>query len=176
MWPPQPSIETVKQHRSHLLVTMMGGAADPVRRRLIQTAVTAAAAKQPGVMAVYWPEATLIHFPPVFIGMAEEINSPEAPPLYLWVDMRAFRNDDGTIGMFTTGLAPLGHMEIEIPRIEMEVGELRDWMINILYYLLEKGPVLHDGQTIGMTAEQKIRIKHCRSSFGHPGKVIRLEP
>jgi hypothetical protein len=176
MWPRQPPIETVKRHRSHLLITATGGAADPVRRRLAVTAVTALAAKQPGVMAAYWPEATLVHYPPVFVNMAEKIDSPEAPPLYLWVDLRAFRNEDGTTGLFTTGLSALGHMEIEIPRIDMEPGELREWLLNIMYYLLENGPVLKHGQTIGMTAEQQIRIQHCPSSFGHPGTVIRLEP
>ncbi len=176
MWPRQPPIETVKRHRSHLLITATGGAADPVRRRLVLTAVTALAAKQPGVMAVYWPEATLVLFPPVFVNMAEKIDSPEAPPLYLWVDFRALRNEDGTTGLFTAGLSALGHMEIEIPRIDMEPGELREWLLNIMYYLLENGPVLKDGQTIGMTAEQQIHIRHCPSSFGHPGTVIRLEP
>ncbi len=53
MWPRQPPIETVKRHRAHLLITAMGGAADPVRRWLVLTAVTALAAQQPGVMAVY---------------------------------------------------------------------------------------------------------------------------
>lgn len=176
MWPRQPPIETVKRHRSHLLVTATGGATDPVRRRLTLTAVTALAAKQPGVMAVYWPEATLVHFPPVFASMAEKINSPEAPPLYLWVDLRAFRNPDGTTGLFTTGLSALGHMEIEIPRINMGPGELREWVLNIMYYVLKNGPVLKHGETIGMSAEQRIRIRHCASSFGHPGDVIRLEP
>ena len=175
MWPPKPPIEHVKQHRSHLLITMTGGSGDPIRRRLILTAVTALAAKQPGVMAVYWGEATLVVFPPVFVSMAETINSPEAPPLYIWVDLRAFRNKDGTTGLFTTGLAPLGHMEIEIPNVDMEPGELREWLLNIMYYLLENGPVLKHGQTIGMTAEQQLRIQHCASSFGHSGKVIRLE-
>jgi hypothetical protein len=108
--------------------------------------------------------------------MAAEINSPEAPPLYLWVDLRAIRNKDGTTGLFTTGLSALGHMEIELPRIEMDPGELREWLLNIMYYLLENGPVLKHGETIGMSEEQKIRIRHCPSSFGHPGKVIRLEP
>jgi hypothetical protein len=176
MWPAEPSIEGVKRHRSHLLITMTGGSADPVCRRLILTAVTARAAKQPGVMAVLWPEAALVVFPPVFVEMAQTINSPQAPPLYLWVDLRALRNEDGTTALFTTGLTPLGHMEIEIPRIDMDPGELREWLLNIMYYLLENGPVLQDGQTIGMTAEQKIRIRHCPSVFGHPGKVIRLEP
>ncbi|MBO0756115.1 MAG: DUF4261 domain-containing protein [Bradyrhizobiaceae bacterium] len=175
MWPENPPIENVKQHRSFLLIYMTGGAADPVRRRLTLTAVTALAAKQSGVMAVFWPQATLVIFPRLFVDMSEEINSPQAPPLYLWVDLRAFRNADGTTGLFTTGLSQLGHMEIEIPSIDMEIGELREWLLNIMYYLLEKGPVLMDGQTIGTSAEDQIRIRHCPSSFGHPGKVIRLE-
>jgi hypothetical protein len=176
MWPPKTPIENVKKHRSHLLITMTGGTSDVVRRRLILTAVTALAAKQPGVMAVYWPEATLVLFPPVFIEMGQELTSPEAPPLYLWVDLRAFRNEDGTTGLFTTGLAPLGLMEMEIPSIDMDAGELREWMLNIMYYLLEKGPVLKHGETIGMTADHKVKIRHVASKFGHPGKVIRLEP
>lgn len=61
-------------------------------------------------------------------------------------------------------------------RVDMKAGELREWLLNIMYYLLENGPVLQHGQTIGMTAEQKIRIQHCPSLFGHPGKVIRLVP
>jgi hypothetical protein len=58
----------------------------------------------------------------------------------------------------------------------MEIGELREWLVEIICYLLENGPVLMDGQTIGMSAEQQIRIRHCPSIFGHPGQVIRLEP
>jgi hypothetical protein len=176
MWPPDPPIEDVKRHRSHLLITMHGGTEDVVRRRLLLTAVTALAAKQPGVMAVYWPEGTLVVHPPLFAEMAAAINSPAAPPLYLWVDLRAIRNEDGTTGLFTTGLTALGHKEIEIPRIDMEPGELREWLLNIMYYLLENGPVLKDGETIGTTADEKITIRHCASMFGHPGEVIRLEP
>jgi hypothetical protein len=176
MWPPQPPIETVKQHRSHLLIAMMGGAANPVQRRLTMTAATALAAKQAGVTAVYWPEAALLIYPRLFVSMAERIKSPQCPPLYLWVNLRMFRNKDGTIGLFTNGLAPLGHMEIEIPRIDMKPADLREWLLSIMYYLLENGPVLEDGQTIGMSAEQKINIRHCPSRFGHPGKVICLEP
>jgi Domain of unknown function (DUF4261) len=176
MWPREPDIENVKRHRSFLQITMTGGAEDPVRRRLTLTAVTALAAKQAGVMAVYWGDASLVIFPPAFADMAEEMNTPESPPLYLWVDLRAFRNEDGTTGLFTTGLTALGHMEIEIPRIEMEIGELREWLVEIMCYLLENGPVLKDGQTIGISSEQQIRIRHCPSIFGHSGQVIRLEP
>ncbi len=52
----------------------------------------------------------------------------------------------------------------------MEPGELRKWRLNIMYYLLEKGPVLKHGGTIGMSAEQQIRIRHGASKFGQRGK------
>lgn len=175
MWPAGTSATSVKTARTHLLVTQFGGKGSAIERRLCLTGVTGVAAQQDGVMGVYWPEATLVHHPRLFAEMAKEITSPEAPPLYLWVDFRVFRNDDGTSGLFTTGMTALGHMEFEIPRIEMKPGELRDWAVNIAGYLLEKGPVLKHGETIGATAEQRLRISHTKSQFGHPGKVMRFD-
>jgi hypothetical protein len=175
MWPKEtPAVSVIKRHSSHLLVTLIGGQAAPIQRRLCLCAVTALAARQQGVLGVYWPEATLVHYPKVFVEMAQKIASPQAPPLYLWVDFRVFRNPDGTFGLFTTGLKALGYMEFEIPRLAMQPGELREWAVNIACYLIEKGPVLKHGQTIGATADQQLRIRHTTSLYGHPGTVMRF--
>jgi hypothetical protein len=66
-------------------------------------------------------------------------------------------------------------MEFEIPRIDMPPQELRKWCVNIAYYMLEAGQKIKDGDTIGMSAEQQIRIRHRRSSFGVEGTVMQLE-
>lgn len=174
LWPQDDPIERVRKHQTHLLIAVTGGQGDPIRRRMLLTAVTGLAARQQGVMAVYWPEATHLVFPPLFAEMAAETADSEAPPLWLWLDLRVFLNNDGTSGLFTTGMQPLGFMEIEIPSIEMEPGELREWVLDIVYYLLEKGPVLNDGDTIGASEEQRILIRHRPSQFGHEGEVIRL--
>jgi hypothetical protein len=174
MWPKETPASSVKRHRRHLLVTMVGGNGEPIPRRLMLTAVTAAAAQQPGVLGIYWPEATLVHHPRIFIEMAQKITSAEAPPVYLWVDYRLFKNKDGSIGLFTTGLRPLGHMEMEIPSIQMNPGELREWAVNITYYLIENGPVLKDGNTIGVDANHQLRIRHVKSQFGSPDTVMRF--
>lgn len=175
MWPKgTTATEVIRPHKAHLLVTMIGGKADRIRRRLLLTALTAMAGRQPGVLGIYWGDGTLVHYPKVFIEMAESIKSPEAPPLYLWVDYRVFRNADGTFGMFTTGLAAIGFMEIEIPSVAMEPNELRQWAMNISYYLIENGPVLKDGDTIGATQETMFRIRHVPSSHGAPGLTMRF--
>jgi hypothetical protein len=117
-------------------------------------------------MGIYWPEATLVHYPQVFVQMAEKFTTPDVPPLYLLVDFRIGRNRDGTFAMFTTGLAALGQMEVEIPKIAMNPAELREWAMNIGHYLLENGMKVKDGDTIGMSATQQIRIRHKPSMFG----------
>jgi len=176
MWPPHTPAMGLQRHRTHVLVTMVGGKRDAITRRLAMTQLTAMGARQKGVMGVYWPEATMVHYPKVFIDMAQAAKSPQAPPLFLWLDLRVFRNPDATVGLFTTGMRPLGHMEIEIPAIAMQPAELRNWTLNVASYLLENGPVLKDGHTIGMTAEQRIRVRHAASQFNRPGLVLRLEP
>jgi hypothetical protein len=175
MWPKQTPATTLERHRSHVLITLIGGKSDPIPRRMRLTQLTALAAQQAGVLGVYWPDATLVHYPPVFVKMAQAIKSAEAPPLYLWVDFRVFRNPDGSSGMFTTGLRALGRMEVEIPKIKMPPGELRDWAVNIAYYLLDAGTKVKDGDTIGMSAEQQIRILHRPSMFGAEGLVMQFQ-
>jgi hypothetical protein len=175
MWPKgMTATEVVRPHKGHLLVTMIGGKADRIRRRLLLTALTAMAGQQAGVLGIYWPDSTMVHYPKVFIEMAKDIKLPEAPPLYLWVDYRVFKNADGTFGMFTTGLSAIGYMEMEIPSVAMEPGELRQWGMNISYYLIENGPVLEDGNTIGATEEAMFRIRHVPSSYGAQGLVMRF--
>src|SRR2546423_12308584 len=166
MWPPGTPAPRLNAHRSQVLVTMMQGQSGPIERRLKHTHLTALASQQPAVMGIYWRDATMVPFPKVFIEMAQKITSAKAPPLYLWVDFRIFKNRDGSFGMFTTGLAPLGFMEIEIPRIDMDPRELRDWSMNIAYYLIEKGPVLKDGDTIGVDANHQIRLRYVPSLYG----------
>lgn len=174
LWPQDDPIERLRKHQTHLLIAFTGGQGDPIRRRLLLTAVTGLAAGQQGVMAVYWPEATHLVYPPLFTELAAEIADSESLPLWLWLDLRVFLNDDGASGLFTTGMRPLGLMEIEVPRIEMQPRELREWVLDIVYYLVENGPVLNDGDTIGSGEEQSILVRHRPSQFGHEGNVICL--
>jgi hypothetical protein len=174
MWPEETPATTVRAAKTHLLITVIGGTDDGISRRLLLTQMAADVAASGDVLGIYWPEATLVHFPPVFIEMAKSA-SDEAPPLLLWIDFRVFANEDGTMGLFTTGMQSIGHMELEIPRITMQPGELREWAMNIAAYLLDNGPVLKDGNTIGATAEAQLRITHADSMLGREEKAIRME-
>jgi hypothetical protein len=173
MWPKDKPALNLKGHKSHVLVTAVNGSADAIARRVVFTHAVARLAGLPGVVGVYWPEATLVHYPPVFIKMAA-IATPKTPPLYLWVDFRVLQDDSGTFTCFTTGLAPLGLMEMEITGLSMPPGELRNWAINIAVYMHKRGSPIPNGDTIGATATEQLRVIYGRSHFGAKGTVMRF--
>jgi Domain of unknown function (DUF4261) len=53
-------------------------------------------------------------------------------------------------------------------------GELRERFHGLANYVLENGPVIRDGDTIGEDANEKIQVVYADSAFGHEGKVMRL--
>jgi tetratricopeptide (TPR) repeat protein len=174
-WPDHTPALSLKQHRTHLLITMIGGNSDPIGRRLMLTQLTALAAQQEGVVGVCWPEATLVLYPPVFVSLAKTHTLPKLPPIVLWVDFRVFRNADESSSLFTTGLKDLTGLELEIPNIHVEMSQLRNAALNIVYFLLRAGERLKDGDKMGAIEQQELRLRHLPSLFGHPGTVLRLE-
>jgi len=175
MWPKATPATTMKRHRSHVLVTLLNGASDAIKRRHLLTQILKLAADLPGVIGIFWPEATVVHYPPVFIKMASSPHNPQVSLLNLWLDFRVVRNPDGSFGLFTTGLTPLGYLELEIPSISMKPAELRELAMNIVIYLMDPKTNVKNGDTIGATAEQQLRVRHVPSQFPERGTVMRLE-
>ena len=170
-WP--EATETLKGHGAHFIVTIMGGGGAPLARRLMLTALAAATVKASEALAVYWGEGTLVQSAEVFVGSAGEM-SPERLPIHLWVELRVFRDEDGFY-VYTTGLRPLGAMEIEIRASQQEPQELIDFVYNVGHYLAQNGPVIQDGDTVGGSGDQKIRAHHVPSAWEREGPVLQID-
>ena len=125
-------------------------------------------------LGVYWCNATLVIQPSLFREFAVKI-LPTGPPIHIWVDFRIGPNDDGKVSGFTAGLNALGLMELETLNSSEPAAELRDRFEGLIYYLLENGLVIKDGDTIGEGANERISVAHVASAFGHEGKVMRLD-
>ena len=108
----------------------------------------------------------------MFIDFAEFL--PEEFPLFIWVDFRVGGNDEGSTSGFTAGMTALGHMEIESQNASDEVGEFRERLFGLCQYLLENGPVIRNGHTVGADAQEKIKVVYGKSAFGHEDAVMRL--
>jgi hypothetical protein len=68
----------------------------------------------------------------------------------------------------------LGLMEFESKNAGESPGELRERFLGLAGYLVENGPVINDGDTVGQDANERIRVVYSDSEFGHEGQVMRL--
>lgn len=164
----------LRAHDRHLIVTVTSPEGPIERSRLLTqvcASILATCAEAPGV---FWTNAALLVPSKVFREFATKI-LPGIPPLYIWVDFRVGQSDSGKSSGFTTGMAELGHMEFETESSPEPPEELRERFFGLANYVLENGPVIEDGHTIGEDENERIRVVYAPSAFGHDKQVMRLE-
>jgi hypothetical protein len=171
LWPDAPIV--LKGHRAHVVVTVSSDLGLIERAKLLTQVTAAAMATCPSALGVFWGNATLVVPKALFNEFAVQI-LPFTPPLHIWLDIRVAKNADGTSSGFTTGMAALGHMEFETHNSTQAPPQLRERLLALAGYVLEKGPVISDGNTVGGDAGEKIRVVFSDSTFGHPERVMRL--
>jgi hypothetical protein len=165
--------EEVRLHQAHIIVTLLSQL-NPVEHSVLLTQTTTAIlAACDAAIGVYWGSATLVAPKDIFIEFAERV-LPLGPPLDIWVDFRVGWETRTTSVGFTQGMEALGHMEMEMHGVPEKPGELRQRLQDLARYLLRNGAVIHDGETVGQNAEEKLRVVYSKSAFGHDKTVMRL--
>jgi hypothetical protein len=164
----------LRNHAGHLIVTVLSPDGPVEQSRLLTQVCASVLATCEQAPGVFWSNATLLVPSNVFQDFARDI-LPHGPPLDIWVDFRVGPSGKGKSSGFTTGMAALGLMEFETESASEPPGELRERFMGLANYLLENGPVIKDGDTIGEDANERIRVVYAKSAFGHEGRVMRLE-
>lgn len=174
LWPEAKAV--LRKHTDHIIVTVMSEDEDPVERAKLLTRVCASVlATCDEALGVYWGDAALVNSSKTFRDFTHETLAEDGLPVYLWVDFRAGKAEDGRTAGFTHGLAALGHREFETESASDTPGDLRERLSALAQYVLENGPVIKDGNTVGGDEYEKIRVELVSSAFGNPKKVLRLE-
>jgi hypothetical protein len=164
----------MQRHARHLIITVMGDG-NPVERMKVLTQATVAVTEGcEGVVGVYWCNSALVVSPKKFCEIATTF-VPAAPALPIWVNYGFVKNADGTTSGFTRGLAALELMEFETQNSPEPPEELRHRLLGLAAYVIENGPVIEDGNTIGEDASERIKVNYGPSSFGNAGQVMRLD-
>ena len=165
--------DEVQTHVAHLVVTISTSLDEVEQSTLLTQATAAVLAAAKSAIGVFWGNAALLVPKALFVEFAEKI-LPQGPPLDIWVDFRVGWRTGKTSAGFTTGMAALGHMEMEARDWPQKLSELRDRFQELARYLLENGPVIKDRDRIGQDASEKIRAVYTQSTFGHKGLIMEL--
>lgn len=171
-WPEASS--EMRRHQRHILVTLIDEGRDPVEKSLRLTKLVMAVAAQCETVGIFWGPGHLVHSPQGFYELSRQMTRDDLP-LYLWIDFRLEQIGENNFRLFTTGLEPFGHKEIEVERFQGNPQELLEMVYNVAHYVLDQKKPLNQGDTIGASETQQIAIHHTRSMFDPEQEVIQLE-
>jgi hypothetical protein len=170
-WP--EAAASLRPHAAQLSLTAENASGDAIDMMLALTRVTAAVADVAQALGIYLRGARQVHKVEDFVSEAQTATR-EQLPLYLWVRFSISEESDATLTLATSGMVAFELMEVEFPHCSLDAQTLMDRAFNIAHYLLERGPVLAHGHTIGISATEKFRVSHVRSLRGD-ALVYRLE-
>lgn len=171
MWP--EAVETVKTHKAHLMVAVMGTDAPVKERGLLFAKLMAACSRQETVLGIYTSGTV---FQPRFYLDASEMMKDGGLPVLNWIYFGLYQTEGGW-NAYTYGMRAFGRDEMEVLDVNANPQDLRDYLLNLVYYVLDGDVVLRDGETLGFTADQKLPITRGQGvsldgitlKIGYPG-------
>jgi hypothetical protein len=111
--------------------------------------------------------------PKLFCDLAEVASTDDFQP-QLWIDHRLWGDEDRRVSFATTGLSAFGLPEIEADGARWGPGELLKFCVNLVTYVIKRGAPIPDGDTIGRSATEKIKVRHAPSMWQREGLVMKL--
>ncbi len=156
MWPEAPEI--TKTHVAQILLAVIDRDRPAVEAATLYTKVASSCLKLENAVGIYTSET--VFQPEFYIDVADLINEGDLPILN-WIYFGIYTSEKGT-GGYTYGLRMFGKEEIEIINSTAMPDTVHDFLIDIVYYILSNDITLEDGETIGFTEFQKLKIKKSK--------------
>jgi hypothetical protein len=170
---PEAAVD-LRRHAAQLLVALLPDEGEPIGGALVLTRLAAAVAKCSGASGVYWSAAGLVHAPDAFLAEAQAM-SRDRLPLALWLKIAVEPEPGGTHSVRTTGLELFAHREIEVYQSRREPRSLWERVYNIAHYVLDHGPVLKHGHTVGGEQDERFLVTFGQSLWEPDRAVIQIE-
>ncbi|WP_322923777.1 DUF4261 domain-containing protein [Paenibacillus campi] len=153
LWPEAEQVVATQQ--AHVIVTVMG-VTDPLLGHALFTQLVASVLKLEQAIAYYAPP--MVMSAQSYLESAQMLQDRELP-VQLWVFLGMYTSEDkkGNCA-YTVGLNHFGKDEMEIINSSQDLGDVFELMLNITTYVVGSNVVLHDGETLGYSAEHKLSL------------------
>ncbi|HAI21472.1 MAG TPA: hypothetical protein DCM14_06235 [Clostridiales bacterium UBA8153] len=164
----------LREHRDHLVVAVRTAGGPIEQAKFLTQICTAVLLGCEQALGVFWLSGSLLISSSIFREFAVTV-MPETLPLPIWIDVQAGPDAEGKTCGCTRGLAAFGHREIEAVDAQESWERLQERLYDLAGYVLEHGPVIADGDTVGDHASERIRVVYGASELGGEGEVIHLQ-
>lgn len=164
--------EDLKEHDGHAFVTLMAGTKSPFQRFQILSKVLCSILTTSNAIGVYQGSQSLLIPKDQYLENIEELKEGGSP-ISLWVYVGLRPSESGN-SVYTYGLTFFDKPEMEIINSKLELEEIFNFISSITSYVIEGNVTFNDGETIGFTEEQKIKITSSKGQFVE-GQSLKLE-
>lgn len=156
-------LEDTNNHKSHLIVSVIRGSQDQIKRFKIFTQIVCSLLRTTNSVGVYEGNQSLLIPKDDYLDQAD-LMSDEDLPLNLWIYFGLRRTDTGNSG-YTYGLKELNKPEMEVLNSSKSLEDIRDFLFNIAHYVLAYDVTFQDGETCGVSEEERVVISFSKGQF-----------
>lgn len=167
------AIKETKENTQHAIVSLLSNNISDLERHLLLTKINASILRTcENSVGVYQGSAKLLLEKSIYLGFADSIKK-DSLPIQLWVYI-GLVTKNGKNSVYTYGMNKFGKSEIEIIDSNLKMDNLYfDTLLPILNYILESDVILKNGETIGFSEEQKIKITESEAIYSE-GNSLKL--
>lgn len=158
MWP--DAVEIISGHKAQILVLAVGEDDDLLEIGELFTKAVATCLKQRYAVGVYTDGAV---FQPEFYREFSMVMKEDQIPIMNWIWFGIYC-DEKQEGIYTYGMKKFGkdEMEVYVDKSGANLNEVREFLMSIVAYVLESDVILHDGETIGFSENQRLPITRSK--------------
>ena len=159
----QDGVKEATKHRGHVILSIMDAGKNPVKENILFNKVAAAILNNSKALGVYIGGRTLLIKKDFYLANTDMMSEQDLP-LYNWIYF-GIRQEKGKQSIYTYGLADFNKHEMEIINSNKSLEELSEIMFNMAHYVIASDVTLKDGETIGMSATQKLEISYSKGKY-----------
>jgi hypothetical protein len=130
----------------------------------VSLAVTALIKPTRGI-GVLWANGDAIteaeYFSEATVAFSNRQTRPEIWVAFDWLDGPLSPEGQRTFAVTTTGMMPFIGRELEWMPAALPPTTIASRLLSLCQYLIVNGPIVRDGETIGLTASERIRARHA---------------
>ncbi len=166
----QTAEKDLQNHNSHILVAIMSNNKSTVEQFGILTKVLSSILATSNCIGVY--QGLQLIPKKQYLDSAEFLKSKQIP-LDLWVYI-GLRKDENGNNAYTYGLRAFDKLEMEFINTKLDWAEMYRFLSDACAYVINSNVIFKNGQTLGYTTEQKIKITKSKGKFVD-GETLKLE-
>ncbi|CAL2063593.1 DUF4261 domain-containing protein [Tenacibaculum sp. 190524A05c] len=164
--------QEASKHKGHIVVSIMNAGKNPVQENVLYSKIASAVMNNSSSLGIYIGGRTLVLKKDFYLANVEMMTEEDLP-LYNWIYF-GIKQLNGKQSVYTYGLSDFGKMEMEIIDSNKSIQEINEMMFNITHYVIAYNVTLRDGETIGLSAEQKLKISESKGKF-LGGNTLKIE-